>query len=122
MGYALLGTIQNGWCQLVGWLLPSTMRKHLTVGMLEIKARNGTGTDSDYETLAELRTRAELECVPAPDLLSEVMGRYDAAYFVGTKDLTGEEKGISYALKGDSLRRMGLNDWVRINTFKEFQT
>lgn len=118
---ALLVTIQSVWCRLVGLLLPSTMRKHLTVGMLETRVRRGIGTDSDFEMLDELQMNLDLGLTPTQELVHELMGRYDVACFVGTKPLSGDHRGITYAVVGDSLRRMGLNTWVRMTTFKEFE-
>lgn len=122
MGYGLWATIQSVWFRLIGLLLPSTMRRHLTVGMLETKVRNGTGTDSDYEMLDELRTKVDVSLLTTQEMLEEIVARYDVAVFVGTRDLTDDSHGITYARCGDPLRRMGLNTWVRMSTFQEFES
>lgn len=70
--------------------------------------------------LEESRTKVDLELTSTEELLAELLHRYDTAYFVGTKHLEEDSHGISYAIRGDALKRMGLNDWVRITTFREF--
>jgi hypothetical protein len=71
--------------------------------------------------LDELQMNLDLGLTPTQDLVHELMGRYDVACFVGTRHLTDDSSGITYAVVGDPLRRMGLNNWVRLTTSKEFE-
>jgi hypothetical protein len=72
--------------------------------------------------LDELQTKVDLKFVDTHTLIEEMSCRYDVSCFIAQKSLSEESTGITYAVAGDALRRMGLITWARLTTFQEFES
>jgi len=63
----------------------------------------------------------DLELASTDDLIKELLCRFDAAVFTGTK-LMSEKQGASEVFwRGDFLPRLGLADFAKQVMFQEYQ-
>ena len=113
------GTILKDWLVRTGWLRRSTTPKRQTVGTFETKALQPNGMGCDYG-MSDMSAQ-DLELASTDDLIKELLSRFDAAIFTGTKHLSESQGSSEVFWKGDFLPRLGLADFAKQVMFKEYQ-
>lgn len=63
----------------------------------------------------------DLELASTDDLIKELLGRFDAAVFAGTKYMSEKQGSSEVFWKGDFLPRLGLTDFAKQVMFQEYQ-
>lgn len=63
----------------------------------------------------------DLELASTDDLIKELLGRFDAAVFTGTKHMSESQGSSEVFWKGDFLPRLGLADFAKQVMFQEYQ-
>jgi hypothetical protein len=63
----------------------------------------------------------DLELASTDDLIKELLGRFDAAVFTGTKYMSEHQGSSEVFWKGEFLPRLGLADFAKQVMFKEYQ-
>jgi hypothetical protein len=113
------GTILKDWLARIGWLKRSTMPRRQTVDTFETRDQrlNGMGCDCGMSDMSA----QDLELASTDDLIKELLGRFDAAVFTGTKYMSEHQGSSEVFWKGDFLPRLGLADFAKQVMFKEYQ-
>lgn len=62
----------------------------------------------------------DLELQSTDDLIQELLSRFDAAVFCGTKHMSDTEGSSEVFWRGDFLPRLGLADFAKQVMFKEY--
>ena len=113
------GIILKDWLVRTGWLKRSTTPKRRMVGMFETRDLRPSGMGCVCG-MSDMSAQ-DLELASTDDLIKELLGRFDAAVFTGTKYMSEHQGSSEVFWKGDFLPRLGLADFAKQVMFKEYQ-
>lgn len=113
------GIILKEWLVRAGWLKPSTTPKRRMVDTFETRdlRHNGMGCVCGMSDMSA----PDLELASTDDLIKELLCRFDAAVFAGTKHMSATQGSSEVFWRGDFLPRLGLASFAKQVMFQEYK-